>query len=177
VLDRIFVDDFCMPDFASKHSRTSANGVTIGGSYLPRPGSRAEVEQYRVELAGIAESWGADTVSPQHQTCLQMWAPFSSERVRVRHVMSLLAEALGVEHPDRYLAASRLGDIQAIVDQTRPIWSAWGMPEELAYERARRLFDPAYQTVGACGCGKGPGEQCGHTGSDLISIDVIQGAA
>ena len=176
VLDRTFVDDFCMPSFASKQERTSESGVTIGGSYLPRPKDRAEVERYRVELAGIADSWGADTISPQHQTCLQMWEPFSSERVRVRHVMSLLAEALGVGHPDRYLAASRLGDVRAVVEQTRPIWSAWGMSEEEARERARRLFDPAYQTVGACGCGRGPGERCGHSGPQLVTIDVRKGA-
>jgi Cysteine-rich domain len=175
VLERTFVDDFCMPEFASKHNRTGENGVTIGGSYLPRPRTRAEVEQCRLELAGIAESWGADTISPQHQTCLQMWEPFSSERVQVRHVMSLLAEALGVGHPDRYLAASRLGDVEAIVEHTRPVWSAWGMLEDIARERILRMFDPAYETVGACECGRSPGERCGHANPELITVDVLSG--
>jgi Fe-S oxidoreductase/DNA-binding XRE family transcriptional regulator len=173
-LDRIFLDDFCIG--ATTRTQTTEEGVTIGGSYLPRPRARAEVKQYRNELAEIAESWGADTISTQHQTCLQMWEPFSSERVQVRHVMSLLAEALGVGHPDRYLAASRLGDIEAIVEQTRPIWTAWGMSEQLAYEKTVRMFDASYQTVGVCDCGKGPGERCGHPDSDLITIDVLKGA-
>jgi Fe-S oxidoreductase len=161
VLDRIFLDSFCDSE--------------PGGWKRPQPRSRAEAEQCRVELAAIAESWGADVISPQHQTCLQMWEPFSSERVQVRHVMSLLAEALGVGHPDRYLAASRLGDTQAIVDQTRPIWTAWGMSEQRAYATAREMFDPVYRTAGACGCGRGPGERCGHSDSELIPIDVLKG--
>jgi Fe-S oxidoreductase len=163
VLDRTFVDSFCDSE--------------PGEWKRPRPRTRAEAEQCRVELAAIAESWGGDTISPHHQTCLQRWEPFASERVQVRHVMSLLAEALGVGHPDRYLAASRLGDTQAIVDQTRPIWTAWGMPEELAYETARGMFDPTWQTVGVgtCECGRGPGERCGHSGSELLTINVLNG--
>jgi Fe-S oxidoreductase len=165
-LDRTFVDSangFCDKE-ASETKRS-----------LPR--SPAEMEQYRIQLSALAESWGADTISPQHQSCLQMWEPFSSERVQVRHVMSLLAEALGVGHPDRFLAASRLGDTQAIVEQTRPIWTAWGMSQERAYKTAREMFDPVYESVGTCaGCGRGPGERCGHAGSQPISIDVLKGA-
>jgi Fe-S oxidoreductase len=164
VLDRTFLD--------------SATGYcdVPGDGKRPPPRNRAEAEQYRIELAKLVESWEADTISPQHQDCLRTWEPFASERVRVRHVMSLLAEALGVGHPDRYLAASRLGDTHAIVDQTRPIWTAWGMPEERAYETARTMFDPVYQTAGTCqGCGRGPGERCGNSGSELIGIDVLKG--
>lgn len=166
VLDRVFLD-----------SATGFCDRTAGEGKRPPPRNRAEAEQYRVELARLVESWGADTISPQHQDCLRTWEPFASERVRVRHVMSLLAEALGVGHPDRYLAASRLGDTQAIVDQTRPIWSAWGMPEDRAYETARGMFDPVYRKAGSCnGCGRGPGERCEHSGVGLIGIDVINGA-
>jgi transcriptional regulator with XRE-family HTH domain len=160
VLDRTFLD-----------SATGFCDRTAGAGKRPPPRNRAEAEQYRVELARLVESWGADTICPQHQDCLRTWEPFASERVRVRHVMSLLAEALGVGHPDRYLAASRLGDTRAIVAQTRPVWSAWGMSEERAYETARGMFDPVYQTAGGCdGCGRGPGERCGHSGADFINF-------
>jgi hypothetical protein len=105
-----------------------------------------------------------------------MWQPFASDAVRVRHVISLLAEALDVAHPDRYQAASRLGDTDAIVEQTRPIWSQWGMTREKAFETARGMFDPAYQTVDSqCACGKGADERCGNGGGQhLISVDVLQ---
>lgn len=166
MLDRTFVDGangFC--------DRTPGDGKRAPAR------NRAEAAQYRVELAHLAASWGADTISPQHQDCLRTWEPFAGEGVRVRHVMSLLAEALGVAHPDRYLAASRLGEIQAIVAQTRPIWTAWGMSEERAHETARGMFDPVYQTAGGCtGCGRGPGERCGHSGGEVIGIDVLKGA-
>ena len=105
-----------------------------------------------------------------------MWQPFASDLVRVRHIVSLLAEALGVAHPDRYQAASMLGDTDAIVEQTRPIWSEWGMTRERAFDTAKSMFDPAYATAdSACGCGKGPGERCGD--EHLISIDVLKGNA
>lgn len=164
MLDRTFLD-----------SATGFCDRTPGAGKRPPPRNRAEAEQYRLELATLVESWGADTICPQHQDCLRTWEPYSSERVRVRHVISLLAEALGVGHPDRYLAASRLGDTQAIVDQTRPVWSAWGMTEELAYETARGMFDPVHHRAGACGCGRNPGERCGHSGAQLIPIDVLKG--
>ena len=161
-IDRISIDSFC----------DSEPGV-------PKrqwPKSQEEVDAYRHELAMVAESWGADTVSPTHQTCLQRWEPFSSEAADVRHIVSILAEALGVDHPDRYKAASRLGNTAAIVEQTRPVWDAWGMSEHRATEVAREVFDPAYQTVDdLCACGKNATSRCGH--QDVISIDVLKGAA
>jgi transcriptional regulator with XRE-family HTH domain len=158
-LDRISLDSFC----------DSEPGVPKRA----RPKTRDEVAAYRRELAAVCRDWGADTVSPQHQTCLQMWQPFASETVRVRHVISLLAEALGVGHPDRYHAASRLGDTDAIVEQTRPIWSQWGMTREKASAVARAVFDPAYQTADRCECGRPTGERCGHAG--VIGVDVLTG--
>lgn len=161
-IDRISLDSFC----------DSEPGVPRRA----RPKNHEEVAAYRTELAFIAKSWGADMISPSHQTCLQMWAPFSSDEVRVTHVLSLLAEALGVVSPDRFTAASRLGDGQAIVEQTRPIWSAWGMTEEKALETARSMFDPAFSTgVDMCACGKNAEARCGHEGEQVISIDVLKG--
>jgi len=160
-IDRISLDSFC----------DSEPGVPK----RPWPKNREEVDAYRRELAQVAESWGADTISPSHQTCLQRWEPFSSDAVDVRHIISILAEALGVDHPDRFKAASLLGDTVAIVEQTRPIWSAWGMSEEHAKQVAREVFDPAYQTVeDLCACGKNAASACGH--QEVISLDVLSGA-
>ena len=161
-IDRISIDSFC----------DSEPGVPK----RPLPKTQEEVEAYRAELSAVAETWGADTISPTHQTCLQRWEPFSSERTDVRHIVSILAEALGVGSPDRFKAASRLGNTAAIVEQTKPMWSAWGMSEERAAQVARDVFDPAYQTVeDLCACGKNAASACGH--KRMISVDVLKGAS
>jgi Fe-S oxidoreductase len=154
-MDRISIDSFC--------------DTEPGVPRRPRPRNQAEVDAYRAELAEYVRSWGADTVSPSHQTCMQMWSPFSSDAVGVRHIMSILAEALGVEAPDRHQAASRIGDPKLILEHTRPIWEAWGMSEDKALEVATATFNPAYTTGERCGCGKDVGERCG---GGLISLDL-----
>ena len=161
-IDRISIDSFC----------DSEPGVPK----RPWPKTREEVDAYREELAMVAESWGADTISPTHQTCLQRWEPFASERADVRHIISIMAEALGVGNVDRFKAASFLGNTAAIVEQTRPIWSAWGMTEEHATKTARDVFDPAYQTIDdLCACGKNATGACEH--NDTISLDVLKGTS
>jgi Fe-S oxidoreductase len=172
-LDRIFADYICDTTLrVVGFSGEVRKGAVEDPAHAP-PKTRDEVAARRRELASILNELGADTVSPQHQSCLQMWQPFASESVRVRNIVSLLAEALGVAHPDRYQAASRLGDTDAIVEQTRPIWSQWGMTREKAYETARAVFDPAYGVADMCGCGKSAGDRCGH--DELIPIDVLKG--
>ena len=172
-LEQIFVDYICNSSLrVVGFSGEVRKGAMADPSHEP-PKTREEVAARRRELAQIVAARGADTVSPTHQTCLQMWQPFASETVRVRHIVSLLAEALGVGHVDRYQAASALGDTDAIVEQTRPIWTQWGMTREKAYETAKGMFDPAYGKVDAsCGCGKSAGERCGE---HVISVDVLRG--
>jgi len=174
-LDRIFLDYMCDSELRTVgFSGEVRRGVAEPSPEQRPPRTREEVAARRRELAEIAAAYGADTVSPQHQSCLQMWEPFASDGVRVRHIVSLLAEALGVGHPDRYLAASRLGDTDEIVEQTRPLWSQWGMTRERAYETARGMFDPAYRsTVSACTCGKSFGEGCGD-GGHMISVNELK---
>jgi hypothetical protein len=179
-LDRIFVDYICDSSLRTVgFSGETRRGATEPAQENRPPKTREEVVVRRRQLADIVAALGADTVSPQHQTCLQMWQPFASESVQVRHIVSLLAEALGVGHADRYQAASQLGDTNAIVEQTRPIWSQWGMTQERAFATARGMFDPAYQTAdSSCACGRSAGEGCGDGGGEhLISVDVLKGVA
>jgi hypothetical protein len=52
------------------------------------------------------------------------------------------------------------------------------MTRERAYETARGMFDPAYQTAdSACACGRSAGERCGDGGEHLITVDVLKGAS
>jgi Fe-S oxidoreductase len=154
-LGPISLNSFCMGD---------------GAPQRPRPTTREEVEAYRAELADIARERGADTIAAQHQGCYQYWTPFASEAVAVRHIVGLLAEALGVAHPSRYQAASRLGDPKAVVEQTRPIWTVWGLTETKATEIATSTFGDIYGSD-ACACAKSGAERCGH--DDVISLDTL----
>jgi transcriptional regulator with XRE-family HTH domain len=128
----------------------------------------ADVRERRRQLEEMIASLGADTVSCQHQACHQFWSRYATDRLHVVHPVSILAEALGCAHPDRYQAATRLGDPAAIVEQTRPIWSAWHLSEAKALRLAEELADPRFaEGVTSCGCGR---ERCDE---QLISVDVL----
>jgi len=128
------------------------------------------MQAMRHELAAITRGFGADTVSPQHQECSRIWAPFAGVDMAVRNPVSLVAEALGCGHPDRSEAAFLLGDPDAIVEQTQPIWTSWGLTEEKAREIAEREFNPlAAANVIGCSCGRGA---CGR---EVAEIDVLRG--
>jgi Fe-S oxidoreductase len=134
----------------------------------------AEVQERRARLAEVAASYGADTVACQHQGCHQLWGRYASDRLAVRHAISILAEGLGCAHPDRAQAAMLLGDAAAVVEQTRSIWSTWGMDEEEALRLAQAhvaegIFAADPSTVG-CAAGDG----CSN---HLISIDVLRGTS
>jgi transcriptional regulator with XRE-family HTH domain len=129
-----------------------------------------EVQQRRVKLAEVLASRGADTIACQHQGCHQLWGRYASERVAVRHAVSILAEALGCAHPDRAQAAAQLGDADAVVEQTRPVWQTWGMSEDEARTLARMHVQSGIFTAEAgCACG---GE---HMHDEVIPIDVLSG--
>jgi hypothetical protein len=159
MLDRTSMDSLC----------STEPGVTA----MARPKTRAEVDALRDEVAMLAELWGADTISPAHHDCLREWSKLASDRVDVRHVISQLADALGLSHTDRFKAAAQLGSIDEILEQTRPCWSEWGMSEGRAREVAESVFDPAYSQVGSCACGRDASDRCGH--DQLISVDVLSG--
>jgi hypothetical protein len=130
-----------------------------------------DVVEHRAMLADMVHARGADTVACQHQGCHQAWSRYVSDRLAVRHPVSIVAEALGVEHPDRYQAAARIGDPKEIVEQTRPVWSTWDITEERAYELAKMIVDPRYAAgVTACACGS---EGRGSCRENLVSIDIL----
>jgi hypothetical protein len=105
-------------------------------AWTQRPETAAELEEHRVALAAEIRARGADTVSCMHQTCHQMWSRYASEDLAVMHPVSVLAEALGCGHPDRFQVAVRHGDPQALLEESRPRWQSWGMTEARAAEMA-----------------------------------------
>jgi hypothetical protein len=126
----------------------------------------------RAEIAAYAAARGADTISSQHQGGHIRLARFAGAGIAIRHCVSIVAAALGCDHPDRYQAASLLGDAKKIADQTRVVWQSWGMDEAKALTSARKLFDPAHSLGSSqCTCG-GQGGECRE---QLISVDVLDG--
>jgi transcriptional regulator with XRE-family HTH domain len=138
------------------------------------PTTAEEIMQRRHELADMVASLGADTIACQHQGCHQIWSRYASDGLIVQHAVSVVAEALGCAHPDRYQAAVRVGDPQEIVRQTRSNWESWGLGEEKALVLATsELSDPRYAAgVTKCSC-SGEGGGCSEK---LISLDVLKGS-
>jgi transcriptional regulator with XRE-family HTH domain len=121
-------------------------------------------------MADLAAERGADTVSSTHFSCHHMWGRYASDRLAVRHPVSILAEALGCEHPDRAQAAGHLGDPAEVVRQTRPIWSSWDMTEAQAFELAANSVYPTTGGFAGCTCET-------HGADDIIPIDVLRGVS
>lgn len=154
IMERTFMNDFCYK-----------------GDMPGYPTTPEQMQARRHEIAAIAASYGADTVAIQHQDCSRIWAPFASVDMAVRNAVSIVAEALACDHPDRVQAAFMLGDPDAVVEQTRPIWASWGLTEEEARTIAQREYTPvATAKVAGCSCGRGT---CGR---EFVDIDVLQGA-
>jgi Cysteine-rich domain len=130
------------------------------------------IRKHRARLATLAHSMGADTVSCTHQHCHIVWSAYASDRLAVRHPVSIVAEALGCAHPDRRQAAMRLGNPEAFVAQTRRIWQSWGLSEERARELAGSISDPKYadEATQCSGCSN-------HCRESLISVDVLTGVS
>jgi Fe-S oxidoreductase len=107
--------------------------------WTQRPETSTEREDHRRRLAAEIHGRGADTVSCMHQTCHQKWSRYASDELTVAHPVSVLAEALGCAHPDRFQEAVRHGDPQRLLDEARPRWEAWGITEARATELAESI--------------------------------------
>ena len=90
--------------------------------------------------------------------------------MKVRHCVSLLAEALGVGHPDRAQAAAHIGDPVEVVRQTRPIWESWNLTEAEALELASDSIYPKDAGPMGCSCDV-------HDSKDFIPIDILRGVS
>jgi len=99
-----------------------------------------EIRGVQDELAAHAEAAGAGLILTAHQLCHREWGKLTSQRLPIRHFISLIADGLGVAEPDRYHAYWQMRDIGAIVARARTAWESWGMDEAQATEVATRLF-------------------------------------
>jgi transcriptional regulator with XRE-family HTH domain len=144
----------------------------LGISFVKPPRDRAEVIDRRARLAQLVRSRGADTISHFHHAGQRGWSRYASEHVRVRHPISLVADALGCAAPDRFQEMSMLGDPEEALQRLRPVWTSWEMTEDAARRVARELFDPRF--AGDAECGRCGGGQCRES---LVTMDELHGTA
>ena len=122
------------------------------------------------KLEMYLESIGADTLVTLYHSCTRELSKFASERLPIRHYISLVAEALGVGKPDRFSEYWRLGEPARVVEASRPNWSSWGITEAEAYRLAHRYFVPSYAVNAPdCPCNG----ECTRTGASFLSPHQI----
>jgi hypothetical protein len=143
-----------------------------GGPSVLSDITTADVAKVKGELAAQAAESGADTISCWAHLCHREWSKFATERVAVRSYMSIVADALGVAHPDRFQECWRLGDTEKVLASTRPFWQSWGLDETKARSIAARFFEPKYEaSIPRCACG-GDASKCEDAATQL-SVDVL----
>lgn len=160
-------------EFASKKPCLYIGSISGEGDrpyWLPPEADGSERTVTAMRLADLAAAQGADTVTSTHFNCHQRWGRYASDRLAVRQVISILAEALGCDHPDRAQAAYHLGDPEEVVRQTRPIWSTWGLSEADALDLATNSFYAITGGLTGCSCDV-------HEPQDVIPIDVVRGVS
>jgi Fe-S oxidoreductase len=130
-------------------------------------------EQYldaQRKLEEYLASIGADTLVTLYHSCTRELSKFQSERFRLRHYISLVAEALGVGKPDRFSEYWRLGEPAKVVEASRRNWESWGYSEAEAYRLAHRYFVPSYAVNAPdCPCNG----DCTRTGASFLSAHKI----
>jgi Fe-S oxidoreductase len=102
--------------------------------------------------------YGAEVIVMDKHWCQREWAKFATDRLSVRHFMSVAAEALGCQNPDRYGEYWKLHAPERVVDLSRSCWTSWGLDEQEARRIAYKHFDPHYSGFinAECACGGDP---------------------
>ena len=101
------------------------------------------LEQHAQVLAELAEQGSradADLIVCAHHRCALDWGKLSTGRIQVRHYISVLANAMGLERPDRFHACWSLPSIEDIVRETEPAWRSWDLSRGEAAMLASNVF-------------------------------------
>jgi Fe-S oxidoreductase len=104
-------------------------------------------------LEGFIEESGADMLVTLYHGCTRELGKFASDRLVIKHYISILAEALGLSAPDRFSEYWRLGDPVKVMEASRANWSSWGISEHEALQLAHKYFVPSYgDDIPQCPC-------------------------
>jgi Fe-S oxidoreductase len=113
----------------------------------------AEYRDAQDRLERYLEESGADTLVTLYHGCTRELSKFASDRLPIKHYISILAEALGVSAPDRFSEYWRLADPVKVMEASRPNWSSWGISEQEALRLAHKYFVPSYgENIPECPC-------------------------
>jgi Fe-S oxidoreductase len=124
----------------------------------------------QTELEGYVRDAGADTLVTLYHGCTRELGKFASERLSIRHYISVLAEALGVSKPDRFSELWRLGETDKVVEASRPNWESWGIGEDEARLLAHKYFVPSYAlNAPDCACNG----ECTRTGARFLDAHPV----
>lgn len=119
--------------------------------------SREEFVAMQGELRQQLRARGASVIAPVDKFCQREWSKFAADDIPVRHYLSIVADALGCDEPDRFQLLWQLRDTKAILEATRPYWESWGVDEKTATWLVARQFDSGHTGFDPkCGCGGDP---------------------
>ncbi|HEX9550584.1 MAG TPA: heterodisulfide reductase-related iron-sulfur binding cluster [Candidatus Limnocylindrales bacterium] len=135
------------------------------GPRLATIGTQEYLDAQSALEAYVADA-GADAIVTLYHGCTRELGKFASERLAIRHYISIVAMALGISVPDRFSMLWRLGDPVKVAEASRPQWSSWGISEEEALQLAHKYFVPSYAVnAPECPCNG----DCTRTGAKFLS--------
>jgi hypothetical protein len=126
----------------------------------------AEHREAQARLEVYLASSGADTLVTLYHGCTRELGKFVSDRLPIRHFISILAEALEVSAPDRFSEYWRMADPIKVMEASRANWSSWGISEDEALRLAHKYFIPSYaDNIPQCPCNG----ECSATGAAWLA--------
>lgn len=102
--------------------------------------SQTAFEAERGSLLDRARVLGADTVATIYHSCQREWCETSSDQLRIRNYISIVAESMGCETEDRYTQLRQSDSPEAMVEASRAQWSSHGWDESRASKAAGSLI-------------------------------------
>jgi heterodisulfide reductase subunit D len=107
---------------------------------IGRLGGRERFLECRDQLVEQARQMGAESIATLYHSCHREWCELENDGLGVRNYISLVAEALGCGHTDRYKAYKNAGDPESPLERFRAAWGSHGLSDHRARELARKHF-------------------------------------
>jgi hypothetical protein len=136
------------PALGSPCASRPADGASVLNDVTPQ-----EYREVQADLRAQLRAADADAILTHHHKCHREWSKFAGDDLPIVHYEALVAEALGLDLPDRFQTLWRLGDPEQVLAKTRPHWESWGITEAAAREMVKKFFVPEYAAaVQRCPC-------------------------
>lgn len=146
------------------HISETSRGAPCETEYPGGPSILAELnDQERADICRdlerrAEEAGNANSIVMHAHWCQREWQKLATGRLSIDHFISVLAEALGCAHPNRYSQYWQLHDPDQVVELARPNWQSWGLSETDARRIAYKNFEPHFSGFlnTGCACGGDP---------------------